>query len=46
VKVAIELLDREDRTKLRPWLLAVFDVDGKFSRPFHDKRARAEGLPV
>jgi hypothetical protein len=44
VKQLIETLPREDRAKLRPWVLAVFDVSGNFSQPFHAKRARVEGL--
>jgi hypothetical protein len=43
VKAAIDQLNRKDRAALRPWVLAVFDVDGKFAPPFHDKRAREEG---
>jgi len=44
VKSMIDLLNREDRAALRPWMLAVFDVQGRFSPPFHDKRARDAGL--
>lgn len=29
VKAMIELLDREDRAMLRPWILARYEVDGR-----------------
>jgi hypothetical protein len=44
VKAAIDQLDRDDREKLRPWMLAVFHADGNFSRPFHSRRAQESGL--
>ncbi len=46
VKAAIERLDRADRAMLRPWMLAVFEVDGSFTRPVHEQRAREEDLPL
>jgi hypothetical protein len=45
VKAAIERLNREDRAKLRPWVLAVFDVEGKFSRALPRQALPRRGLP-
>lgn len=36
VKAAIDLLEREDRATLRPWMLAHFDESGDPVRRVHD----------
>jgi hypothetical protein len=45
IKELVDQLQREVRAALRPWVLAVFDSEGRFSEPRHAQRARDEGLP-
>lgn len=37
VKSLIELLSSDDRSRLRPWLLAKFDVSGFPARGFQER---------
>lgn len=44
VKELIKELPPRQRAALRPWILAVFDVSGKYSEPYHAEQATEEGL--
>jgi hypothetical protein len=43
IKELIKKLPSKQRSMLRPWILAAFDVSGKYSEPYHAAKAREEG---